>query len=207
MKTNQADSQIEVNVVKETRGYDGFFKVDVYDLQHEKFDGSMSEVFTREIFERGTAVGVLPYDPVRDEVLLIRQFLPGAFIAGRDPRPLQVIAGMVEEGEEGLDVARRESIEEAGCEIGFIEPGPKFLPSPGGTSEFIETFCAHADLSDAGGIHGLDDENEDIRVEVVSADEAIAILDSGQIEAAIAVVLLSWFARNRDRLRAEWLTS
>lgn len=205
MKTNPADSLIEVNIVGQTRGYDGFFKVDVYELEHEQFDGSMSPRFVREIFERGTAVGVLPYDPVRDEVLLIRQFLPGAYIAGRDPRPLQCIAGMVEEGESALDVARRESIEEAGCEIGQVTPAQSFLPSPGGTSEHVETFCAQADLANAGGIHGLDDENEDIRVEVVSADEAIALLDSGQIEAAIAVVLLSWFARNRDRLRAEWL--
>lgn len=187
--------------------YDGFFKVGRYKVRHEKFNGEQTETMVREVFERGNSVAVLPYDPVLDRVLLIRQFLIGAHLAGQPNRPLQVIAGRVEEGETGLDVARREAEEEAGCEISWVRPAHTFIPSPGGSSERIETFVAKADLSgDLGdrGIHGLAEENEDIRAEAYTAEDAIALLDSGAIEAGPAVVLLSWFARHHQALREDW---
>jgi len=191
--------------LKRIGGYDGFFKLNVYSFQHSRFDGSMSPEITREVFERGTSVGVLPYDPERDEVLLIKQFLIGAHIAGVQNCPFQVIAGMVDEGENGPDVAKREAVEEAGCEIGRMRKGYAFLPSPGGSSERVETYVAEADLSHAGGTFGLAAENEDIRAVVMSAEDAIARLDAGEIEAGPAVVALSWFARHHPALRAAWL--
>jgi ADP-ribose pyrophosphatase len=205
MARHDRDDALEVEVVDTRVGYRGFFQLDVHRLRHRRFNGDMTDVMVREIFERGNAVAVLPYDPRRDEVLLIRQFLPGAFFGGFSPRPLQIIAGMVETGESEEDVARRESLEEANCRIMRLEPAYAFLPSPGGSSERVMVFCAEADLSSAGGIHGLADEHEDIRVEVVSADKAIELLDTGVIEAGPAVVGLSWFARHRERLRREWL--
>lgn len=204
MTDRSANDQIEVEVIESRDGYRGFFSILVHRLRHRRFDGEMSAPLTREIFGRGSAVGVLPYDPRLDKVLLIRQFLPGAYFAGRPARPLQIVAGMVEEGESPEEVARREAIEEAGCEIGRIEVAQAFLPSPGGSSEYVTIFCAEADLSNAGGIHGLAEEGEDILVEVMDAGEAISLLDAGDIEAAPAVVGLSWFARHRDRLRREW---
>jgi len=196
-----------VEILEEGTAYRGFFRIGHYRLRHGLWDGDLSEPLTREVFERGNAVGVLPYDPVRDRVLLIRQFLVGAHLAGRPNRPLQVIAGMVEPGETGTDVARREAVEEAGCTIGWIRPAQAFLPSPGGSSERIETFVAQADLDgDLGciGTFGLDEEGEDIRAEVLTADDAIALLDAGVIEAGPAVVVLSWFARHREALRRDW---
>jgi ADP-ribose pyrophosphatase len=187
--------------------FDGFFKIGRYSLSFEQFDGTRGETVIREVFERGHAAAVLPYDPVTDRVLLIRQFLIGAHLAGRPNRPLQVIAGMIEPGETGLDVARREAVEEAGCSVRWIRPAQAFLPSPGGSSERIETFVAKADLRGELGVtgtFGLDDEHEDIQAEVFTADEAIRLLDSGVIEAGPAVVVLSWFARHRETLRADW---
>ena len=194
----------DVEVVETRIGYQGLFRVDVHRLRHRCFDGGMSEVIVREILERGAAAAVVPYGPGRDEVLLIRQFLPGAFFGGYAPRPLQIIAGMVGEGESEEDVARREAIEEAGCSVGRLERAHAFLPSPGGSSERVVVFCAEADLSSAGGVHGLAEEHEDIRVEVFPALEAIRMLDEGRIEAGPAVVALSWFARHHERLRREW---
>lgn len=204
MDERSADDRVEVEVLESREGYRGFFAILVHRLRHGRFDGTMSEPMTREIFVRGTAAAVLPYDPVLDKVLLIRQFLPGAYFAGRPPRPLQIVAGMVNEGESDAEVARREAVEEANCEIGRMELAHAFQPSPGGSSERVVVFCAQADLSKAGGVHGLAEEHEDIRVEVMDADEAIALLDAGAIEAGPAVVGLSWFARHRDRLRREW---
>lgn len=201
------DPRDEVEVVETgcRPGYRGFFRITVRTLRHRRFDGRMSEELVREVFERGDAVAVLPYDPRLDAVLLIRQFLPGAYVAGLPARPLQVVAGMVDkDGEAPEEVARREAGEEANAVLGRMVPAHAFLPSPGGSSERIETFCAEADLAHAGGVHGLFEEHEDIQVEVMSADEAIRLLDEGVIEAGPAVVLLSWFARHRARLRREW---
>jgi ADP-ribose pyrophosphatase len=201
------DAFVEVEVLETSVGYSGFFRLDVHRLRHRRFDGRMSEVITREVLERGNAVAVLPYDPRRDEVLLIRQFLPGGYFGGHAPRPLQIIAGMVGVGESQEDVARREAVEEAGCQIGRLERAHAFLPTPGGSSERVVVFCAEADLSSAGGVHGLAEEHEDIRAEVIAADQAIRLLDEGVIEAGPAVVGLAWFARHHERLRREWLAS
>jgi ADP-ribose pyrophosphatase len=198
---------VEAEVLETSVGYSGFFRLDVHRLRHRRFDGRMSEVITREVLERGNAVAVLPYDPRRDEVLLIRQFLPGSYFGGHPPRPLQIIAGMVGVGESEEDVARREAVEEAGCRIGRLERAHAFLPTPGGSSERVVVFCAEADLSSAGGVHGLAEEHEDIRVEVIPAGQAIRFLDESIIEAGPAVVGLAWFARHHDRIRREWLAS
>ena len=198
------DDHVDVEVEDVRTAYDGFLRVTVQRLRHRRFDGTMSPTLTREVLERGTAVCCLPYDPRSDRVLLIRQFLVGALVAGLPPRPLQVVAGMVGAGETDEAVARRETMEEAGCALKRIVRAQAFLPSPGGTSERIVAFCGEADLKDAGGVHGLASENEDIRVEVVDADVAISLLDEGAIEAGPAVIILSWFARHRERLRAAW---
>src|SRR4051794_12720034 len=152
---------VEAEVLETSVGYSGFFRLDVHRLRHRHFDGRMSEVVTREVLERGNAVAVVPYDPRRDEVLLIRQFLPGAYF-GHPPRPLQIIAGMVGAGESEEDVARREAVEEAGCRIGRLERAHAFLPTPGGRSERVVGFCAEADLSSAGGVAGVGGGDEGI---------------------------------------------
>lgn len=201
------DAFVQVEVLETSVGYKGFFRLDVHRLRHRRFDGRMSAVITREVLERGNAAAVLPYDPRRDEVLLIRQFLPGAYFGGHPPRPLQIIAGMVGAGESEEEVARREAVEEAGCRIGRLERAHAFLPTPGGSSERVVVFCSEADLSSAGGVHGLAEEHEDIRVEVIPAHQAIRLLDEGLIEAGPAVVGLAWFARHHGRIRREWLAS
>jgi ADP-ribose pyrophosphatase len=197
----------DVLILSSKIGYQGFFQIAVHQLQFRKFDGTMSPTITREIFSRGEAAAVLPYDPERDEVILIRQFLPGAHFAGRASNVLQIIAGMIGAGETPEDVACREAVEEADCAIGHIEKAAAFLPSPGGSSEVIHVYVAEADSSIAGGVHGLAVENEDIRVEVMKADAAIALLDAGEIEAGPAVVGLLWFARHHQRIRREWLAA
>jgi len=196
----------EIVMEKNSIVRDGFLKIRQLVYRYALFDGSMSETVTREVMDRGDAVAVLPYDPVRDEVLLIRQVLAGNISANVPNRPLQVIAGMVEWNESEQGVAIREAEEEAGITIApeDLRWAQSFMPSPGGCSERIITFVGRADLKNAGGIHGLAEEHEDIRVEVVSAKEAIRMLDAGEIEAGPAVVALLWFARHHEALRTEW---
>jgi ADP-ribose pyrophosphatase len=194
---NKKEGVADISALTRSEGWSGFFRIGVYRFRHRLFSGAWSGELRREVFERGNAVAVLPYDPVRDEVLLIRQFLIGAHLAGVPNRPLQVIAGMMEPGETAEAVARREAMEEAGCAVNDLISGPAFLPSPGGSSERIETFLARMSLEGAGGRFGLASEQEDIEAVVLPAEEAIRLLDAGEIEAAPAVVLLSWFARTR----------
>lgn len=183
--------------------YRGYFRVDRYRLRHTLFEGGWSEPVQREVFERGHAAAVLPYDPVHDTVLLVEQFRIGALAAGAAGGPwlLELIAGIIEPGEDPADVVRREALEEAGCTLLEVEPVCDYLVSPGGTSEQTGLFWARADLADAGGIHGLDEEHEDIRVHVVDAREAIAMADDGRVANAAGVIGLFWLARHREALR------
>lgn len=196
-----------VEIFEKTIGYDGFFRILRYRLRHRLYKGSWSPVLVRELFERGHAAAVLPYDPLSDRVILIEQFRIGALEASADPWLLEIVAGIVEPGESAEEVIRREAIEETGCPVQEVVPICDYFVSPGGTSERINLFCGRVDASRAGGIHGKAEEAEDIRVLVVSADEAIAKVQSGQIQSAAPIIALQWLLVNRQQLRQRWATA
>ncbi len=184
---------------------DGFFPLIRHRVRHSLFAGGMSRPFEREILMRDPVAAVLPYDPNRDAVVLIEQFRAGKFAAGAaDPWMIEIVAGIIEAGETPEDMARREAVEEAGCTLGAMEPLPGFYTSPGGCSEYAYMFCGRVDSRGVGGIHGLDHEDEDIRVIVEPTDRALERLARGEIDNAIAIVALQWLALNRARLRAQW---
>ncbi|MFN4282083.1 MAG: ADP-ribose diphosphatase [Alphaproteobacteria bacterium] len=193
-----------VEIAKREELFLGYFRVDRYHLRHRLFAGGMSAPFMREIFERGHAAAVLPYDPARDEVVLIEQFRPGALAAGFHPWLIEPVAGIIEPGESAESVARREAVEEAGCEITALVPMHHYLTSPGGTSESCALFCGKVDAAKAGGIHGLDHENEDIRVMALPFARARAWLDEGRLNNALTIIAIQWLALNREKLRAAW---
>ena len=193
-----------VEVVEKTTPYDGYFRIDVYRLRHRCFGGGWSEVMSREIFERGQAAVVLPYDPSRDEVVLIEQFRIGAYAAGLAPWLIEVVAGIVEPGETPEEVVRREAQEEAGCEITTLEAIGTVLSSPGGCSEVLYLYCGRVDSEGVGGIHGLDHEHEDIRAFTLPAEIALERLDRGEFNNASTIMTLQWLALNRERLKQSW---
>lgn len=185
--------------------FQGYFRMRRYRLRHAQFQGGMGPELTREVFERGHAVTVLPYDPVRDQVVLVEQFRVGALDAPRGPWLMETIAGIIEPGEAPETVARREAVEEADCELGELLPVCRYLVSPGGTSEQVSVFCARVDAGGlAGGVHGLPDEGEDILVHVLDFEEAMAMLEDGSIHAAMPIIALQWLALNRERVRSLW---
>ncbi|MDJ0972712.1 MAG: NUDIX domain-containing protein [Kiloniellales bacterium] len=184
--------------------FQGYFRIDRYRLQHRRHDGGWTEELTREVFERGHAVGVLPYDPLRDEVVLIEQFRVGAHAAGWAPWQLEVVAGIIDEGETAEDVARRESLEEAGLTLLELAPISDFLVSQGAVSETVRLFCGRVDATGAGGIHGLEHEGEDIKVVVVPFAELPALLAESKVTNATGLVALQWLLLNRDALRGHW---
>ncbi len=184
--------------------FDGYFRIEQYDLQHEKYSGGWTTSFSREIFERGSAVAVLPYDPLRDEVVLIEQFRPGGIGQMDTPWMKEIVAGIIEPGESETQVAEREMQEESGLAILQLEKIMQIYVSPGGSTEQCSIYCARVNSEGADGIFGLDDEFEDIRVEAVDYTQATQWLEQGKLQSAATIIALQWLMLNRERLRREW---
>ena len=188
------------------RNYDGHFKVDQLVLQYELFAGGMSKDLVRERVARKNAVAVLPYDPVRDEVVLVEQFRVGPVEIDDNPWLIEIIAGLVEDGEKYEEVAIREAIEEANCKVSNLHHVSSFFPSPGGFAEMSHVYIGKTDTTNLGGIYGLSEEGEDIRVLIVSSSNAIEMLHKGKIRSAIPMIALYNFIHLREMLRKEWKT-
>ena len=193
-----------VELLERRIAYDGYFRIVRYRLRHELFAGGMGRELVREVFERGHAVAVLPYDPARDQVVLVEQFRIGALDVLSDPWLLEPVAGIIEEGESPVEVARREAIEEAGLELLDLIPACTYFVSPGGTSETCQVLIGRVEGPPAGGVHGLPGEGEDIRVHVVPLREALDGIDRDPVSVASTVVALQWLALHRDEVRARW---
>jgi len=190
-------------IARETR-YKGFFSIIAYRFRHRLFNGEMSGEVVREVFERGHAAVLLPYDPQRDEVVLIEQIRIPALDSSDTPWLLEMVAGIIEEGETVEDVARREALEEANIVVKRCKPALNYLASPGGTSERLSIMVGEVDATTAEGIHGLEAENEDIRVHVVSREQAYRWVEEGAIDNAASVIALQWLALHHESLRKEW---
>lgn len=196
----------DVEIIAREKLYRGFFSLDLYRFRHRLFNGEMSGEVRREIFERGHASVLLPFDPVRDEVVLIEQIRIAAYDTSDTPWLLELVAGMIEPGESVEEVARREAMEEAGLLVGRTKPVLNYLASPGGTSERLSILVGEVDATQAEGIHGLVEENEDIRVHVVSREQAYQWVNEGKIDNAASVIALLWLQLHYQEIRQEWNT-
>lgn len=195
-------SRDDVEVFGVETAYDGFFKLDVYDIRYRRFDGRWSRRHEREVFQRGPTAAILLYDPVRDTVILVEQMRTPAINDASGPWLLEVVAGIVDPDETAEAVVRRESVEEAGVSVRELIPLFDSFLSPGGCTERISLFVGLVDSEGAGGIHGLDHEDEDIRVVVWPFDQAFAEI-GGKVITAPAMICLQWLGMNRDRVRSE----
>lgn len=198
------DRDDDVELISRETPFQGYFRIDRYTLRHRTFDGGWTGPLTREVFERGHAVAVLPYDPRRDRVVLLEQFRAAPYVEGDHPWLIEVVAGIVEDGEDAETVAHRESQEEAGLTLQTLKPIMTFYTSPGGTTETIKLYVGRVDSTHATGLHGLADEGEDIRVFTWTVDEALAELARGRITNGPAIIALQWLALNRVGLRKAW---
>ena len=194
----------DVEVVEREACFRGFYQLDRLHLRHRLFAGGMGKLINRELFVRHDAVCVLPYDPQRDCVVLIEQFRIGALDKSANPWLIELVAGLIDKDEQPEQVARREAIEEAGLELAELWPLTQYYPSPGGSDERVHLYVGRCDSRGAGGVHGLEEEGEDIRVLVWSLDEALAALDDGRIDNAASIIGLQWLALNRDKVRERW---
>jgi ADP-ribose pyrophosphatase len=194
----------QFEIIEQTTVYDGFFKLESYQLKHTLFNGGWSKPLQRELFRRNNCVAVLLYDPVRDEIVILEQFRVGAILENEPAWLLEIVAGGIEEGETAAQVAYREAWEEAGCKIQQLTLISEFFTSPGGASEWLSLFCGKIDSRQVGGVYGLEQENEDILVTTLSFTEALRLVNQGRIRSAIPIIAIQWLALNKDKLKAQW---
>jgi ADP-ribose pyrophosphatase len=178
--------------LKKKTVYQGFFAVTQYQIQHRLFAGGWSVPLKREVVDKCGAAAVLLHDPVLNKLVLIEQFRIGALADPDGPWLIELVAGILEVGEAPEALVTRETQEEAGLEIGDLQFICRYWVTPGFSNEQVTLFYAKVDASNAGGIHGLSHEGEDIRVIVVSPEEAYEALEKGQIKNAPTIIALQW---------------
>ncbi|EGQ7913128.1 TPA: ADP-ribose diphosphatase [Vibrio parahaemolyticus] len=193
----------DVEIISKESVFEGFFKMVKYRFKHKLFSGGWSDVVEREMFERGHAAAMLPYDPKTDQVVIIEQIRIGA-LEHEHPWQLEIVAGMIDRDESAEEVIRREAEEEAGITVGRVASVTSYYPSSGGCSEKLDVFVGEVDASKAHGIHGLDYEDEDIRVHVLSREQAYQWVKDGIFENGASIIALQWLQLNHQELRSQW---
>lgn len=202
------DRDKDVELLATETLFQGHYRLERYRLRHRQFSGAMGSPISRELFRARDAVVVLPYDPEADSVVMIEEFRIGPYAGGEPCWPLSVIAGVIDPGETPDQVARREAVEEADCQLlGSLEQIVDFFTSPGCTSERIVAFCGRCRVAGLGGVHGKPEEGEDIRVVVLPFAELRKLMKQGAIRSGPALIAAQWLALNRARLRRRWLGS
>lgn len=207
MSTDKYNDLRSFEILDKETVYDGYFQIVRYQLRYTLFAGGWSGKVVREVFERGHAASVLLYDPLLDKVVMLEQFRVGAINADDRNHTAwlwEVVAGIIEPGETVTDVVHREAQEEAGCIVSDLILMYNYLVSPGGTTESNVIFCGRVDASQAGGIHGLAHEHEDIKVHVLPVTTALDMLRNGQIRSAPAIIALQWLALYKNEVRQRW---
>ena len=182
--------------------YSDFFAIEEQILSHTQFDGTPSDRMKRAAFVSADAVTVLPYDPVRDRVLLIEQFRVAPFVRGdHQPWLLEAIAGRVDAGESEETTARREAMEEAGITVTDLHLVSGYYPSPGAMTEYVTSYVGIADLPDeVVGVGGLEDEHEDIASMLLSYDDFISLADQGALDTGPLMLSALWLSRHKHKL-------
>lgn len=194
----------DVEIITRETCFKGFYKLDRLQLRHRQFSGAMGPQLSRELFVRHDAVCVLPYDPQRDCVVLIEQFRVGALGKVANPWLIELVAGLIDKDEQPEEVAHREAVEEADLNLGALWPITRYFPSPGGSDEHVHLFLGRCDSQGAGGVHGLVEEGEDIRVHVWPLEDALQAIRDGRINNAASIIALQWLALNRTEVRGLW---
>ncbi|MBM3106388.1 NUDIX domain-containing protein [Pseudomonas sp. V1] len=194
----------DVEIVERVNCFKGFYQLDRVRLRHELFAGGMGREISRELFVRHDAVCVLPYDAQRDEVVLIEQFRVGAMGKVANPWLIELVAGLIDKDEQPEEVAHREAQEEAGLVFKALWPMTRYFPSPGGSDELVHLYLGQCSSLGVGGLHGLEEEGEDIRVKVWAFEDAMQAVRDGLIANAASIIALQWLALNRDEVRGLW---
>ena len=202
-KHQYTNADLEILASNETKGH--FFKMTQYQGRYRRYDGDMSDVIEREVFTPlYDAAGVLLYDPVQKKIAITEQCRLGLHADPDSPWVLEIVMGMMDNANESaLEAAVREAKEEAGATVQRMEPIYNYYPSPGVSSERVHIFCGEVDIDTLGGVHGLADENEDIKVVIMTLTEAEQAMQAGVIKAATTIIAVQWLLLRQESLWCE----
>ena len=207
-KISSQRSAADVEVLKKELLLSGFCKIERHTLRHKRFDGTFTPIYTRDFMQKPKVAAALPYDPVNNQVVLIEQFRIGALGVLENPWLIEVVAGIMDKnGEEYPELIAREMREEACLEILDLMPVYEYIVTPGCSTEIVKLYCAKVDATKAPEFCGVRDEHEDIRVIVTPVAEAFALVHSGQIKNALAIIALQWLELNLSAVQKKWRSS
>lgn len=176
--------------------YDGFFKMNEVTLKYRKYDGNWSNNIKRELFGGAQVAAVLPYDPISKEIILIQQFRPGTISKDIDHYLDEIVAGIIDEGESPEIAAKRECLEETGCEVKKLIPIQGYFPAPGSSESFYHLFLGEVKSFKGSKIQGLENENEDIFVKCFKINEVRKKMEDRKILNGLTLIALQWFFLN-----------
>ena len=184
---------LKYKILNKKNLYSGFFSMNKYDFIHQKHNGEWTTKVKREIFEGVHVSSLLPYDPIKKEIILIQQFRAGVLSRYDEDYLLEIVAGIIDEGENPEQTAIRECFEETGCEVKKIHPIQSYFPAPGSSESYYHLYLGEIHAFDGERIKGLEKENEDILVKSFKIDEVRQMLKEKKIMNGITLVALQWF--------------
>lgn len=198
------ENEQKIQIFKKELIHDGFCHLVRYTMQHRKFSGEWTGIYTREFLLKPRVAAALPYDPKEDKVVLIEQFRVGA-MGEISPWLIEIVAGIMDQNEASLEeLLHREMQEEACLKIEALLPICDYLVTPGCSTEKVKLFCAKVDSTQAPEFCGVAAEHEDIRIQVVASKDAFAMVTTGKINNAASIIALQWLELNLDKVRHEW---
>jgi len=194
----------DYDIIHQELLYQGIFRLLRYSIRQRLFQGGYSPEYSRELLQRLPAAAVLPYDPKKDRVILIEQFRIGGIEDPQSPWLLEIPAGVITKNDTPETIAYHECEEEAGCRIEKLHRICEYFVSPGGSNEYLTLYCGKTDSTNVQGIHGLENEFENIRVLNLSFAEAMEKLLAGEIKTSPAIISLQWLALHKEQLKKDW---
>lgn len=175
----------------------GFVQVEKVSLRHRLFQQTgYTPLIQRELIRRKEAAGVLIYDDLQQKFALIEQFRVGAMDDSVSPWQLEIIAGVLDGDESPESCIRRESLEESGCELNEIELIFSFYPSAGACDEVFHLYVAQATLPKEGGIFGMPDEGENIKLHIIDYAQLKNLLNGQRLRNAPVIMALQWLQQH-----------
>ncbi len=183
-------------IINKKNIYSGFFKMNEITLKYKKYDGSWSNNIKRELFGGAQVSAVLPYDPIKKEIVLLQQFRPGTISKNVNNYLDEIVAGIIDPGEDPETAAKRECLEETGCYVKKLIPIQGYFPAPGSSESFYHLFLGEIETFEGQRIMGLKSENEDILVQSFTLDEVKKKMKNNEIMNGLALIALQWFFLN-----------
>ena len=183
-------------IINKKKIYDGFFKMHEVTLKYQKYDGSWTNNIKRELFGGAQVSAVLPYDPIKKEIVLIQQFRPGTISKNFDHYLNEIVAGIIDKDEDPESAAVRECLEETGCKVKKLIPIQGYFPAPGSSESFYYLYLGEVETFKGSRIMGMKNENEDIFVKSYKIEDVREKMKNGKFLNGLTLIALQWFFLN-----------